>query len=56
MLLGGGTTVYLVLTKTSLPFGLDANIGGISISALTFILISVLPPLKPEFEQITKPV
>ncbi|MCB0562768.1 MAG: sodium:solute symporter family protein [Phaeodactylibacter sp.] len=46
MLLGGGTTMSLILLDTSLPFGLDANIGGISISALSFIILSYLTPPK----------
>ena len=46
MLLGGATTISLILSKNQLPFGyalpknLDANIFGISISLLTFILLS----------------
>jgi SSS family solute:Na+ symporter len=46
MLLGGVTTISLILSKNQLPFGyalpknLDANIFGISISLLTFILLS----------------
>ncbi|MCK5822989.1 MAG: sodium:solute symporter family protein [Bacteroidales bacterium] len=39
MLLGGGTTLILILTKRNLPLGLDANFFGISISLLTFLLI-----------------
>lgn len=44
MLLGGVTTVMLILTDLSLPLGLDANIGGISISALTFVLLNKILP------------
>jgi SSS family solute:Na+ symporter len=40
MLAGGATTLMLILLKIELPFGLDANIAGISLSALTFVLIS----------------
>lgn len=41
MLLGGITTVLLDALGIRLPFGLDANIAGISASALAFILISL---------------
>jgi len=44
MLLGGGTTMALVLTPYELPYELDENIAGISISALSFILLSYLTP------------
>ena len=40
MLLGGGTTLLLILTQWELPYELDANIAGISISALSFIILS----------------
>ncbi|MDX1684539.1 MAG: sodium:solute symporter family protein [Saprospiraceae bacterium] len=40
MLLGGVTTTILILSKYDLPLGLDANIGGISISAITFVVLS----------------
>lgn len=42
MLFGGGTTLTLILTKATLPFDLDANFFGITISASIFILIQVL--------------
>ncbi len=42
MLLGGGVTVTLIITQVALPLGLDANIFGISISLLSFILINQL--------------
>ena len=44
MLLGGGTTTVLVLLSIKLPWGLDANIGGILISAFVFILLSYFFP------------
>lgn len=49
MLLGGGTTLLLILTKWQLPYELDANIAGISISALSFIILSYVttPPEVP---------
>jgi len=40
MLAGGGTTLTLILLDTQLPYGLDANIAGISFSALTFVVLS----------------
>ncbi|HNP17639.1 MAG TPA: sodium:solute symporter family protein [Fulvivirga sp.] len=40
MLIGGGTTLVLILFKVSLPFGLDANIYGITASLLTFIIVN----------------
>lgn len=39
MLFGGGTTLILILTEVELPYGLDANLFGISISAIVFILV-----------------
>ncbi len=42
MLLGGSVTLLLVLTEISLPFGLDANVAGISISLITLLLLSYL--------------
>lgn len=39
MLLGGATTLGLILMNTALPFGLDANFFGISLSALSFAFI-----------------
>ena len=39
MILGGGTTLFLIIANYSLPYNLDANFFGISISAVTFLLI-----------------
>ena len=39
MLLGGGLTLLLLITKISLPFGLDPSFYGILISAITFVSI-----------------
>lgn len=44
MLSGGSTTLLLTLMKVPLPFGLDANIFGILVSALIFISVSRLQP------------
>ena len=47
MLLGGGTTILLIITKNKLPLGiqlsenLDANIYGISVSLILFITLSI---------------
>ena len=42
MLFGGGTTLALILSHIALPFGLDANFFGITISATIFIMIQKL--------------
>lgn len=39
MLFGGGTTLALILTEIKLPFGLDANFFGITLSAIVFVFI-----------------
>lgn len=39
MILGGSTTLILILLETPLPFELDENFFGICISALSFLLI-----------------
>lgn len=40
MLLGGGTTISLILLVKELPLGLDANIYGISVSLITFLIVN----------------
>ncbi|MDM8159655.1 sodium:solute symporter family protein [Labilibaculum sp. K2S] len=42
MLLGGGTTLVLIVTEAALPFGLDANFFGITLSAIVFTSIQSL--------------
>ncbi len=42
MVLGGGTTIFLLLTSATLPFGLDSNFFGIIVSALAFLLVQYL--------------
>lgn len=42
MVFGGSTTLILILAKIELPLGLDANIGGILVSALTYFIITKL--------------
>ena len=44
MILGGGTTVCLEAFVNQLPAGLDANVFGITISALAFVTLSLLFP------------
>ena len=39
MIAGGGTTLTMILTGTTLPFELDANLLGITIAAIVFIFI-----------------
>lgn len=52
MLVGGGTTITLILVNTRLPLGLDPNIFGITASALTFVLLTFLFPNK-EYSETT---
>lgn len=44
MVLGGSTTVSLELFVENLPAGLDANVFGITASAVTFVIISLAYP------------
>jgi SSS family solute:Na+ symporter len=53
MLFGGGTTVCLEVFVDKLPAGLDANVFGISVSAITFIALSLL---FPDDQETNKPV
>ena len=39
MIIGGMTTLLLILLHINLPYELDANFFGITLSAITFILI-----------------
>ncbi len=39
MVLGGGTTLVLIITNLNLPWSLDANFFGISVAALSFFLV-----------------
>ncbi len=41
MLFGGVTTLILILTEITLPFGFDANFFGITLSAIVFALIQL---------------
>lgn len=52
MLLGGGTTITLIAASFDLPLDLDANIFGISVSAITFFLFSYIFPNKEERESV----
>ncbi len=42
MIAGGTTTLFLILFETDLPYSLDANIFGISVSFLSFALIQTI--------------
>ncbi|MCB0662237.1 MAG: sodium:solute symporter family protein [Saprospiraceae bacterium] len=42
MIIGGSTTTLLVILKVKLPYELDANLAGITFSAITFIVLSLL--------------
>ncbi|MGQ8336575.1 sodium:solute symporter family protein [Sunxiuqinia sp. A32] len=42
MIIGGGTSLILIILNPKLPFNLDANIFGISASLVVFILISII--------------
>jgi solute:Na+ symporter, SSS family len=44
MIIGGGTTITLIIINTKLPFGLDPNIFGITASALIFVFLTYLFP------------
>jgi SSS family solute:Na+ symporter len=44
MLLGGTTTVALTFSGVKLPYDLDANLGGITVSAITLVLVSLALP------------
>ncbi|KUG24896.1 putative sodium-solute symporter [hydrocarbon metagenome] len=46
MLLGGGTTITLIVASVKLPFNLDANIFGITMSLLVFVVLSYIFPSK----------
>ncbi|MCF8361111.1 MAG: sodium:solute symporter family protein [Prolixibacteraceae bacterium] len=46
MIIGGGTTLTLIILGTALPYGLDANVFGVSASLLAFIVVSVLANAK----------
>jgi len=50
MLLGGATTTILEISQFVLPYGLDANVAGITISLLVFIGLNLgLPPHEPSY-------
>ncbi len=39
MIAGGSTTLTLIIAQTNLPLGLDANIFGIAVSAILYVLV-----------------
>jgi len=46
MLIGGGTTVSLVVSNLNLPYNLDPNVFGITASLVSFVLFTLLFPAK----------
>ncbi|MFO7723756.1 MAG: sodium:solute symporter family protein [Bacteroidales bacterium] len=44
MIIGGSTTVLLVVTGIDLPLGLDANVFGITASAIAYYVVCLLKP------------
>jgi solute:Na+ symporter, SSS family len=44
MFAGGATTISLIILNLDLPFGLDANIFGISASAVCYLIFSKFMP------------
>jgi len=44
MLSGGSLTLFLIIAKIDLPFGLDATLFGILLSAIVFVTVSILLP------------
>lgn len=42
MIIGGSVTVVLIISKLKLPFGLDANIFGISASIVIYFIVNLL--------------
>jgi SSS family solute:Na+ symporter len=50
MLVGGMTTLVLILIGVKLPYGLDANFFGISLSALAFIFVQFVSNIRRKKE------
>lgn len=46
MILGGSSTIFLRYSEMNLPFDLDPNVFGISASAISFIIVSLLTEKK----------
>ena len=46
IVIGGGTTLFLILSNFDLPFQLNANVFGITASFITIIILSVFIPTK----------
>ncbi len=44
MIVGGGATTGLMASGVVMPFGLDPNVGGILLSAITFLSVQYLKP------------
>ena len=52
MIGGGSTTLILILLNRKLPFGLDPNIFGISVSLILFVLLTLLFPSEKNAQHI----
>jgi len=52
MIGGGSTTLTLIILKTELPFGLDQNIFGITVSLILFVLLTLLFPSEKNAQHI----
>ena len=50
MISGGCMTVFLILANINLPFGLDANVGGLSVSALSYLFIHFINSRKITYD------
>ncbi|GAA4828907.1 sodium:solute symporter family protein [Algivirga pacifica] len=54
IIMGGGTTITLLATSMELPLGLDANVFGLSASAITYFVIGIFHSDKQEvFEKVS---
>jgi SSS family solute:Na+ symporter len=42
MILGGSTTLFLIISELKLPYELDANFFGISIATISFVIIQFI--------------
>jgi SSS family solute:Na+ symporter len=52
MIFGGSTTLLLILFETQLPWEIDANFFGISISAIIFLIVQNTPKTNAQFKTV----
>ena len=52
MIFGGSTTLLLILFETQLPWEIDANFFGISISAIIFLIVQNTPKKNAQFKTV----